>query len=841
MKNKAIVFTIAILLTFGCTCNTNEQSKLYHKGVSQELARQRKSSIKDIEYGLSFVIPEEQDSAIKGNADIRFTLESQEETILDFKDITYIKDISVNGNKTTYKTHDEHIIIPKAASKKGENLISISFTAGDQSLNRNKEFLYTLLVPDRARTVFPCFDQPDLKATFKLTLKLPKEWTAVSNSPVLQEKEMGDYNVMEFKPTEPLSTYLFSFVAGKFQKVVYNDSRHTFAAYHRETEPSRIAQLPTIFEQVAYSLNWMEEYTGTPYPFAKYDFVILPGFQYGGMEHTGATLYNDNSMFLGEHPTPDEELDRAHLIAHETAHMWFGDFITMKWFDDVWTKEVFANYFASRITEPMFPSINHRLNWLKSIVAPSLSEDRTDGGTAIKQPLDNMRNAGLIYNNIIYDKAPVVLEKLIEIMGEEPFREGIHEYLTEFAYGNASWNDLITILDKKCDSDLAKFSDVWVNSPGMPHISFVLTEESLKVCQTDPRERGFFWPQRFNIRLIGNRTEDIEINLDGKETTIPLQEKVDYILPNSDGRGYGYFIYDSKSMQWALSNCHTINDATCRQSQLMNLHEAYLNGVLDASSWLHSLIYGLMNEKDALIASSVCNYIDAPLSEAWNNALERDLFELAKSHRLASCRLQLMRTVIGHASDSLVCKSLYEMWDSATHPLLNENDYINMAYELALRYPEKQKDIIMKQRERINNPDRKQQFDFISRATTPDTMEQNRLFQSLLLAENRSIEPWALKTLAYLCHPLRETQSIKYIRPALDALTEIQQTNDIFFPKSWVNTLLRERSTPEALQEVEKFLNDNPNYPILLKNKILQARWRLHRIVKNEKAKEGSL
>jgi aminopeptidase N len=244
---------------------------------------------------------------------------------------------------------------------------------------------------------------------------------------------------------------------------------------------------------------------------------------------------------------------------------------------------------------------------------------------------------------------------------------------------------------------------------------------------------------------------------------------------------------------------------------------------------------------DALIASSVCNYIDTPLSEAKNNDLERDLLELATSHRLASCRLQLTRTVICHASDSLVCRSLYEIWNSGTHPLLNENDYINMAYELALRYPDKYKEIIMKQRDRISNPDRKQQFDFISRAITPDTLEQNRLFQSLLLAENRSIEPWALKTLAYLCHPLRESQSIKYIRPALDALIEIQQTNDIFFPQSWVNTLLRERNTPEALREVEDFLNDNPDYPILLKNKILQSRWRLHQIVKNENTKEGSL
>ena len=148
--------------------------------------------------------------------------------------------------------------------------------------------------------------------------------------------------LITFKPTEPLSTYLFSFVAGKLQRAEYQDGERTIVAYHREVDERKVAQLEVIFEQVASSLHWLEEYTGIAYPFAKYSLIILPGFQYGGMEHTGATLYNDTRMFLSEYPTLDEELSRTELIAHETAHMWFGDYVTMEWFDDVWTKEVFV-------------------------------------------------------------------------------------------------------------------------------------------------------------------------------------------------------------------------------------------------------------------------------------------------------------------------------------------------------------------------------------------------------------------------------------------------------------------------------------------------------------------
>lgn len=817
---------------FICSCNMDNSARLYDNGVTQELATLRKENIKDPEYTLLFQIPESKDSAIYGNADISFCIKEPQEIAVDFREISNIQDVKANGRATAYSLLNEHIIIPADAFNRGKNNIEISFIAGNQSLNRNDEFLYTLLVPDRARTVFPCFDQPDMKATFKLTLDVPENWCAISNSPVMNEQNMNDCKQVSFAPTEPLSTYLFSFVAGIFNEQTYNDGKHTFTAFHRETEPHRTAQFPTIFEQIAMSLEWLEEYTGIPYPFAKYDFIILPGFQYGGMEHTGATLYNDTKMFLSKNPTPDEELDRAHLIAHETAHMWFGDLVTMKWFNDVWTKEVFANYFASRITEPMFPEINHRLNWLKGIVTPALGEDRTMGGTAIRQPLDNMGNAGLVYNSIIYNKAPVMLEKLVEAMGEEVFREGIHEYLTTYSYGNATWDDLIKILDEKSENNLAAFSDVWVNSNGMPVIGFSTSKDTLIVRQNDPYGRGLTWPQSFKVLLAGKSTKEIEINITGNEAMIPIEKQPEYVLPNSDGRGYGYFQYDNGSLVWALENWYSISDETCRQAQLMNLHEEFQHGRLNADEWLESLIEGLKHEKNALVASTICSYISRPLTEIRNTDAEKAILALTNEHTLKSCRQQLLRTLITTASDSSVCSVLYHIWEEASHPLLGENDYMNLAYELAIRKPELQKDIIAKQRNRIKNPDRVRQFDFVSRATTPDTLEQRELFLSLLKAENRRIEPWTLKAFGYLCHGTREKQAVGYISEALDSLQYIQRTSDIFFPQNWTRTLLRERHSSEAREAVNGFLNRNKELHGLLKSKILQAMWNLQRINK---------
>ena len=828
MKTRIGILIISTMLL--CCCGAHNSSKdckdaLYENGVSQQLAQQRKDNIKELEYGLFFSIPENKALPVEGNAKISFVIETLQEVIIDYRDTDNIENVIANGKETAYELRNEHIIIPESSLHKGHNSIEILFTAADQSLNRNDEFLYTLLVPDRARTLFPCFDQPDMKATFRLALDIPKGWCAVSNSPVESGEEKDGRTVVSFCPTEPLSTYLFSFVVGKFKNEIYNDGKHTFTAYYRETDPERVAQLPVIFDQVARSIEWMEEYTGVPYPFAKYDFVILPGFQYGGMEHTGATLYNDTQLFLGKHPTPDEELRRAQLIAHETAHMWFGDLVTMEWFDDVWTKEVFANYFATRMTEPLFPGINHRLNWLKSIVTPALSEDRTTGGTSIKQPLDNMRNAGLIYNNIIYDKAPVMLEKLIGIMGEEAFREGMHEYLTTFAYGNATWDGLIGILDSRTGADLATFSDTWVNQRGMPHIAIATEGDTLVVRQSDPYGRGLIWQQSIEATLIGERSERVIIDITDTLMRIPLAQTPDYILPNSNGKGYGYFIYDSWSLDWALANWHTIDDDVCRLAQLMNLHEAYQHNAIDAALWLQSLIAGLPKEENPLVASALCSYVQEPLCETKDSNAESTLMELAATHPLMPCRVQLLRALIATATSPEVCDTLCTIWEDGVHPLLNENDYMNMAYELAIRFPDRHSAIIAAQRARMDNPDRIRQFDFISRAVTPDTTEQEALFHALLKAENQRIEPWALKTLAYLCHHTRTCQAIKYIRPGLEAMQEIQRTSDIFFPQSWARTLLRGHRSQEAREAVEQFLSDNPDYPQLLKNKILQAAW----------------
>ena len=820
MKRLLPILAVCISL-FAVGCNNHDAR--YDSGISRELAQWRKATINNLRYELEFDLMENS-----GVATIRFAIDKPQDIVMDFRNT----DLVVSVKEMEYSLKNEHVIIPKSEVVGGENSIVIEFNIDNQSLNRREDFLYTLLVPDRAHTLFPCFDQPDLKASYSLKLRTPKNWVAVSNTAVESETEDDDSRTIEFKPTEPLSTYLFSFVAGELESSTYDDGRHRFTAYYRESDPKRLKQLDTIFEQVAASLDWLEEYTGIKYPFAKYDFVILPGFQYGGMEHTGATLYNDTQMFLSENPTLDEELRRTKLITHETAHMWFGDYVTMEWFDDVWTKEVFANYFAARMTEPLFPDINHTLNRMKTLTSAALSEDRTEGSTSIRQPLDNLSNAGLIYGQTIYNKAPVVMDKLVEIMGEEAFREGIKEYLTTYAYSNATWDDLVSILDKRCDEDLATFSDVWVNQRGMPHISLERRDNTLTVADSDPLGRGLSWPQRFTVTAVTAEGEKHHIDVDVKSepTTYTLPADTEYIIPNSCGRGYGLFLVSDSDLESLRQRWQTIDDDTARQATLMNLYENYLAGRIADYDMLTTLLLGLSAERNPLIASTIVSQIAEPLQNGNHPLQELSLLNEAEHHPLKSCRQQILRMLMQVATCDSVTADLYKIWKEGSHPLLSVTDYMTLSYELSIRYPERYAEIVATQRERITDEDRRRQFDFIIRAADPSIEAQEALFVELLEPENRRIEPWTATTLAYLNHPLRDKESAKYIYRGLSELREVQRTGDIFFPRNWVGALLSSHRSQEAYDELQRWLNDNPDYPQLLRNKILQAAYPLSRV-----------
>lgn len=827
---------IALATTFTISCGKND-SEMIERGVPLQLAQSRKAEISDVRYTLELNLPSDKDSLIDGTQTVSFNCSAKSDLILDFAGERFWN-VLVNGKESKAEWLNEHIIIPSSSLRVGENSVSLAFVSDDRFLNRNEDYLYSLFVPAHARSVFPCFDQPDLKASFSLSLNLPQGWKAVSNTAVLE----SDGRKTVFGATKPIPTYLFSFAAGKWESQTFASTdgdcasrKREMTVYYREIDPKKLAQLPEIFVEACHALDYMESYTGIELPFEKYDFVIVPNFQFGGMEHPGAILYNENTMFLPENPSQEEREKRIQLISHETSHLWFGDMVTMRWFDDVWTKEVFANFFAAQMAEPLFPQINHELSWLKSYYAPALADDRTQGSTPIRQRLENLADAGLIYGNIIYDKSPIMMRNLVGYMGEAQFQEGLREYLHNYAYGNASWDELIEVLGRHSDKNLQSFSKVWVYQSGMPSVSIQRTGTDVLVSQ----DGNLLLPQSLSLGLDES---DIHLVMGTSELAQKVKNVGEgLIVPNSDGKFYGLVKMNPEELRRLASSVSEITNDTAREAALMILGENFMQGLYpDAKGYIDNLLEELATENNEQIASTVVSQISSAMREIQDNereGLETDIFDLAQSHPLASVRQQLCRSLISSAVSPSVVEQLYRIWKEESDGNLNPGDYISMSWQLAVRKPGEAAEILSMQRKRLDgsDPDRVfsenklRQFDFICDAVSPSQEVRDSLFEALLRPENRTVEPWAESALSFLNHFLREESSVKYIRPALEKLQEVKETGDIFFPAAWCRALLSNHRSAKAYQELQGFLQSNPDYPQLLKNKILLNAYNLQR------------
>ena len=239
------------------------------RGISETLAQERAAAIRELRYDLSFIVPQDPGEPVQGRAVIRFTLSAPHRIAFDFgQPPDRVRSIRAGGVTIAPAFQDGHLVVPAQATKAGENEIVIEFVAGDEALNRDREFLYTLFVPARAHRTFPCFDQPDLKARYTLSLDVPAGWEAVANAPATASDAAGQRVRVRFAETQPIPTYLFAFVTGRFSVETAQRNGREFRMFHRETDAAKVARnREAIFDLHAAALAWLEEYTAIPYAF----------------------------------------------------------------------------------------------------------------------------------------------------------------------------------------------------------------------------------------------------------------------------------------------------------------------------------------------------------------------------------------------------------------------------------------------------------------------------------------------------------------------------------------------------------------------------------------------
>jgi aminopeptidase N len=477
--------------------------------------------------------------------------------------------------------------------------------------------------------------------------------------------------------------------------------------------------------------------------------------------------------------------------------------------------------------------------------------DRTAGTNAIRQVLGNLDEAGQIYGPIIYDKAPVVMRQLEMRVGEDRFRDGLREYLKRYQFGNATWTDLVRILDRRTPEDLAAWSHAWVEERGRPTFTTDVevrgdgTLAALRLIASDPLRRNLVWPQQLRVAL-GYRDSLKELAVDAKSASIDVAGAAGlpapvFVLPSGHGLGYGLFVLDQASRTYLLAHVEDIADPLTRGVAWVTLWDNLLERRVSATEFLDAAERALPRESDEQNTQRVLAYV-ARAFWRWLSTEER----IARAPRLEStlrAGLDRAPTASQKAAwfntlrDTVLTGEgvawLERIWrrDERVPGLpLAETDEITMALELAVREVPGWSAILDAQLARTQNPDRKARFAFVMPALSADPAVRERAFERFQSVDNRRREPWVLESLQYLNHPLREEDARRFLRPTLDLLREIRDTGDIFFPTRWMESTLSGHRSPAAAAIVEQFLSEQRDYPQRLRWTVLSAADELFRV-----------
>ena len=802
-----------LLLSTLCLVAMNICAQKAEKGVSKELASQRKANISNVRYDLTFNIPAGQKEKLTGKAIVSFNLKNKKDVVLDF-DGKINGDVFVGKKKRKVSTKNGHIIIPAKYMKPGLVLLTFQFTSQNDALERNSDYLFTRFDTNDASSAFPCFNQPDIKAKYNTQLSGPEGWKAI----------IHDGN-------KPIPTRQYAFMTGNFQESTATREGYQIRILHRETDPTKLLQLEKVFDETAQSLKWMEDYTNIKCPFKEYGLVVLPDFEPGGMEFQGFILLSDQHVFPDNTPTKEEEQSRMEFLAHEISHFWFGTMVALKGSEETWAKEAIANFMASKISRRQYSKTDYDLNFIRTYQSRAIAIDRTEGTHPIAIPMENLSHTSMLDDQILYDKVPVMMGMLEDIMGASNMQSGLRNFLREYLDKEATWDDLLTALDKEAPTaGVRQFSEVWAQQKGMPLIHTSYKDGQLIISQTDPFGRGLCWRQKFDVYVIYNLGSSHTFHVDMQQPimNLKLRGKPSFIIPNYNGRGYGRFTLDDDYVkQLPLRLITTRNDLN-RYLLLETIYDHYLMGKVNPS-YFGEIYRLMMKEKNPLIMSTAIDHmfkIAFDMTPSQRNTLELCMMDLLGENKSKECRQVIIRKLAANMTSPDVMRQINSIWEKHNETtIFDEHDYMNMAYRLAMLQPERWQEILDTQRSRLQTDELKKEFDYVSRACNPDEKKRADLFNSLLKAQNRQQEQWALQVIDLLSADIFEPNNLDYITTSLSSLQDIQKTSDTYFPRDWMKALLAHHKSVIAKQAVENFLSANPTYPDNLKNNVLEAAW----------------
>ena len=492
-------------------------------------------------------------------------------------------------------------------------------------------YLYTQYEPADCRRVYPCFEQPDLKARWRFAVAAPAGWQVLSNGAEIDREAIAGGVRVRFAETLPLSSYITAVAAGPYHRVegVWEGPSGAVAlgVLCRASLASHL-DADEILDITRRGLAFFGEAFGLEYPWGTYDQIFVPEYNLGAMENPGLVTFTESYVFRGASTAAQHEA-RANTILHEMAHMWFGDLTTMRWWDDLWLKESFADFMGAHaaVVAGGFPDgwvtfASRRKGW-------AYVQDQLPTTHPIVADIPDLEAAKLNFDGITYAKGASVLKQLVAFVGEEAFFRGARRYFADHAYGNTTLPDLLAALESASGRDLRAWSAAWLQTSGISRLAVEpVADGTLALAQSDPR------PHRLTVGLYGRdgdrlvRRRGIELDVTAERTTLDASladEDIVLVVPNDDDRTYAKVRLDDASTDAAAAGLATIDDALARAVVWAALWDATRDGELPVVRYLEIVRSHAPAEPNVALLADALAHADAAIGHYAAAAARSDL------------------------------------------------------------------------------------------------------------------------------------------------------------------------------------------------------------------------
>ena len=604
--------------------------------LHREEAAQRARRVRDVRYELSFELDAGRQT-YSGRAVIGFALDSPDEAL--FIDFTgRPTSLLVNGSSLLPDHRDHRLHLP-AAALEAQNRIIVDYenrydATGDGfhhfvDPEDGSEYLYSNLEPFSAHRLFPCFDQPDLKATYRLSVVAPRDWQVISAEQVVRNVGTPDGRTRhEFATTPRFSPYLFVLIAGPYERIAGAHDGLSLGvlgrrSMHRELERS----VDEILEVTGQGLDHFRELFGQPFPFTKYDQIFVPEFNAGAMENVAAVTFNDGYLFR-DPPTYGQRLARGEVVLHELAHMWFGNLVTMSWWDDLWLNETFATYLsyrcladATRFTDA-WQAFNGQLR------PAAYRQDQLVTTHPIATDVEHTDQAVGNFDAITYEKGAAVIKQLVATIGDDAFKAGLQTYFARFAWGNASLADFLGALGGAAGRSLDDWAARWLQTPSLNTIGVRWSTsdgeiDEMVLWQTAPDEFPTLRAHRTSVGLVsegpageGLSVTSIPALIDSTEQPVPDaigRPAPVFVYPNHGDHDYALGSLDDVSVEFALERLPDLPGSLLRQQVWSTLWEMVRDGRLRTTDYLAAVRRFATQESDRSLVQSIVDRAEIAL------------------------------------------------------------------------------------------------------------------------------------------------------------------------------------------------------------------------------------